>query len=463
MDVSNIISVTVSLSGPGISKIGFGEPGVLFYGDATVPSSNPITDLELVRRYNVSTALVDMVADGFATTDPVYYAVQAIASQTPAPNTVKVIRGGSGYTHAVELTPDLYTSGATIAVTVTKGATSRTYSQTAGGVSLAAEATAMAAAMNADASGWGTSGSGELTIAAVGNNVEIDDATPGNGEMWYYSARTNLSIDDVTADRGIATDLNAAAALDADWYGLVLADAFGGTEIAAASAWVASQDNKILISCTQDSDVLTGSGIGDTLKGLDRTATYLIHSKHSMSQCPSGAVAGRFLPLTPGTEMWALKTISGVTPSNYTAAEITAMTADFVNFYTGVEKGGVEIVAGNLYKGWNSGSSQGFIDTSRLIDALVFEVQSRVLAELRIADKVGYTNQGLSTIKKAILSAIRKFQPSGFATGSEFCNIPSLADISAADKAARDFNDVTFGATLAGGIAKVSVTGQLTV
>lgn len=462
MDISNIISVTVSLANPGISRLGFGEPGILFYGDDTVPVTNPITDLELVRRYTSSTALVDMVADGFATTDPVYYAAQAVVSQTPCPTTIKLIRGGSEFTHAVELTPDLFTSGATIAVTVTKGATSRTYSQTAGGVSLAAEATALAATMNADEPGWGTSGSGELTIAAVGNNVEIDAVSPANdGEMWYYSARTNLSINDVTADRGVATDLNAAAALDSDWYGLVLADAFGGVEIAAAAGWVAGQTNKILCAGTQDSDVLAGTGIGDTLKGLDRTATFLIHSKHSMSQVPGGAVAGRFLPLDPGTEMWCHKSISGVTPSSYTSAEITAMIADYVNFYSGVESGGVELVAGNLFKGWNSGSSQGFIDTTRLIDALVVEVQSRILAEQRSRDKLGYDNPGISAIKLAILGAIRAFQPAGFIPGSEFVNVPALADISAIDKAARDLPDVVFGATITGGIATVQITGQL--
>lgn len=464
MDISNIISATVSITTPGITRIGFGEPGVFFYGANTVPASNPITDLELVRRYNSSTALADMVSDGFATTDPVYMAVNAVVSQSPSPDTVKIIRGGTAYTHAVELTPTTYTSGATLAITIDKGGTSRDYEQTAGGSSLTAEATALAALLNADASGWGSSGTAELTIASSGSTVTLDAVSPANdGEMWYYSALTNLGIDDVTTDRGMATDLNAAVALDADWYGLVLADAFGGTEIAAAAGWVAGQTNKMLFASTQDTDVSDGSGIGDTLKGLNRRETFLQYSKHSMSQYPAGAVAGRFLPLDPGTEIWCHKDLSGVTPSNLTAAEVTALTADYVNFYSGVEIGGVTVVTGNLFKGWTSGSSETFGDTIRLIDALVVEIQTRVLSALRTANKVPYTDAGISTIKGAILAGIRAFQPDGFESGSEFCNVPAKSSISAVDIAARELPDILFGATLAGGICKVVITGQLSV
>lgn len=462
MDITNIVSVTVSLASAGVSKLGFGEPGVLFYGPDTVPTSNPITDLELVRRYSSSTALTDMQTDGFTATDPVYLAVQSIVSQSPHPSTVKVIRGGSAFTHAVELTPDTFTSGATISVTLSKGGTSRTYTQTAGGVSLDAEATALAAAMNADASGWGTSGSGELTIAGATSPVTIDAVSPANdGEMWYYSSLTNLSLDDVTTDRGMATDLGAAVAVDADWYELVLADAFGGAEITAASTWVAAQTNKALSCATQDADVMAGTGIGHDLSALNHTATHLIHSKHSMAEYPGGASAGRFLPLDPGTYARMHKSLTGVTPSRYTSSQLSAIHADYVNTYTGVTAGGVSIVTGNLFKGWASGSSESFIDTNRLIDATVFEVQSRVLAALRTADKIPYTDKGISTIKNEVLSGIRQFQPLGYETGSEFCNVPAKSSISSSDIEARDLPDITAGATLAGGIATVVITMQL--
>jgi len=465
MDISNIITATVSLSSPGITRIGFGEPGIFFYGANTIPASNPITDLELVRRYSSSTGLADMMTDGFATTDPVYLAAKAVVSQNPAPPTFKLIRGGTAFAHDVDLTVLTDTTGATISVTITKGTTSRTYTITAAGGGIPAEATALAAAINADVSGWGAGiGVPEFVVTPNGNNVEIRAVNPAfDGELWYYSAMTNVTITDVTADRGVATDLGAAVLLDADWYGLVLADAFGAIEIAAAAAWVAGRTNKILCAGTQDAAVMAGTGIGATLSGLNRTDTFLIHSKHSMAEYPGGAAAGRFLPLDPGTEMWCHKSLSGVTPSSYTAAQVANMTADYVNMYTGVEIGGISVVQGNLFKGWNSGSSEGFIDTTRLIDALVVEVQTRVLSALRAVDKIPFTDQGISTIKSAILAGIKAFQPEGFATGSEFCNVPALAAVSAVDRAARDLPDVVFGATLAGGIATVVITGQISV
>jgi hypothetical protein len=93
----------------------------------------------------------------------------------------------------------------------------------------------------------------------------------------------------------------------------------------------------------------------------------------------------------------------------------------------------------------------------------VVEVQTRVLSVLRSADKVPYTDEGISSIKGAVLAGIRVFQPEGFEVGSEFVNVPLKSSISAVDIAARDLPDVLFGATLAGGIATVVITGQISV
>jgi hypothetical protein len=468
MDISNVVSVTISVASPGVSRLGFGEPCVFFYGDSSTPAANPITNSERVRRYSAATVLSDMQDDGFATTDPAYLAAQAIVSQDPHPQTIKLARGGTAFTHAVEFEPTTTTEDEVCSFTMSKGGTSQTVSYTVtAGDTKNDIVTAMQASADADAAGFGTAGTGEITFAVSGGGagdiLEIDAVSPANdGEMWYYDDIENMTLEDVTADRGIATDLNTVIGVDADWYGLVLADAFGALEIDAAAGWASGQTNKILCASTQDTQVVSaGTGIGATLSSADYDETLLVYSNHSMSEYPGGAAAGRFLPETPGTEVWAMKSLSGVTPSNLSSSEVTNASDNYVNVYTGIEAGGVEIVRGNLWKGWSSGSSETFIDTIRLIDATVAEVQTRLLSLLRASSKLPYTNKGLASIKGGILNSIRKFQPLGYANGTEFCSVPDVDDVSDANKNARILPNVTFGATLAGAVLKITITAQV--
>lgn len=461
MDLNTIISVTISAASPALTKVGFGEPAI--YG--SVPTSI-IPASERTRRYSASTGLADMVSDGFPTTGNIYRAAQAILSQSPRPQTFKVLAGRKDYEHDFDLTPDTDASGETLEVTLESGGTSRTYTQTASGGGLAAEASALAALIDNDVAGWGSAGTGDFVVTASGNNVEIRASGAGGtpNKTWYISGRTNISVKDQSADRGIAADLAAILAADSDWYELIPADAFGATELALIASTIQSATNKIASVATQDSEVLTGVGIGDTLKAADRNRTSVYYSEHSMAEYIAAASAGRFLPETPGTVARMHKSLSGVTPSTLTTSEASAAHDDYVNTYEGVAVGGVTVAEGNLFKGWSSGSSETFIDTIRLIDALVFEVQARVLSLFRGAKKVPFTDAGIGQIKGAILAAIKVFEvtdPPGLTPGSAFCNVPKEADISAIDKAARRLPNVVFGAELAGAIATVTINGTL--
>jgi hypothetical protein len=459
MDLNTIIPVTISVGSPSITRLGFGEPGIFGYVPTTVIAASAKT-----KRYSTSTGLVDLVADGFATTDPVYLAAQAVAAQTPRPPTFKILCGRSTFTHDFDIAPSTFEAGETIEFTLTKGGVSRTYTRTAAGGSLAAEATAIAALLEADVLGWGAAGNTvEFVSAGVGDVVQVRAVVPGPGEngLWYVSARTNCTYTDQSADRGIAAEMTAILAADADWYMLIPADAFGAAELALLATSIQSATNKTMCAMSQDAAVIAGTGIGATLVAADRTRTMMTYSGASLKTYLSAGIAGRFLPETPGSEAWMYKSISGPIPDALTTSESSLAHADYTNTYEGISVGGVTVVNGNLYKGWTCGSSETFIDQIRLIDALVFEVQSRVLALFRASRKVPYTDKGIGQIKGAVLAAIRAYQPNGFVTGSEFCEVPKAADISAIDKATRTLPDVVFGATLSGAIATVTIAGTL--
>lgn len=450
-DLNTRYAITVNRTSATLSRAGFGEPLIFGYIDTGI-----IPVSQRTRRYSLASFAVDMVADGFATTDPVYLAMAQVAAQTPRPATAKVGRGALDYTHAVELEILTDTSGETILVTITKGTTSRSYERACAGGGIAAEATAVAALMNADASGWGTAGTGELTIAGVGTAVEIDAVSPANdNEMWYYDGLQNAGFTDVGTDRGMSTDLTAVAAYDNDWWGLVLADSFGATEIAAAATW-AESNKKLLCAATQDyTNASAGTGIASTLASASRDYTNLTYTPHALNQYPGAAVAGRFLPLPPGEIVWANKTLSGVTAATLTTAQISNLETDKCNYHD-LTKG-----VGVLFKGFVS--SGEFVDTIRLTDWTVTTVQEELLALALSVNKIPFTDAGVSQIEGVIRNVLRRKMPLAFEQDSDFFFAPKVADVSVADKSNRVLPDVVFGATFAGAIMTMTITANLAI
>jgi len=462
VDIANVIDITINVASPAVSRIGFGTPLIYSYS-LIVPAS------EMVREYSTSTGLADMVTDGFNVDDPAYLAATAIASQSPRPRTFKVARGTQAFDFDTNLTMLTDTVGETIDITITgedpavaNTLISQTYNRTCLGGGVPAEATAVAGLITAGL--WGAAG--DITAVAAVNDVQIRAQAAYANKMLYYSSVNNVSIADVTAFRTPQTDLAAIIAADPDWYMLICPDA-GTLDISTVTtgiaAWVQGQTNKMGCFQTQDSVVWAGTGIGDTLRGRNYTRSALVGSKHSMQEMPSAAYAGRFLPESPGTEVWAFKPLTGVTPSALTTAESGFAHADFVNTIEGITIGGQTVVTNQVFKGWTSGSSETFIDTIRLVDALVAEVQIRLLSLFTASRKVPYNDSGIGQVKAGILAAIRSFEGdnAGLLPGSAFCDVPLRADVAAADIAARELNNVVFGATLNGAVMKVTISATL--
>lgn len=458
MDLNTIIPVTISVGSPSITRIGFGEPGIFAYVPAaTIPTS------VRTRRYSSSTGLADMIADGFVTSDAAYLAASVVCSQSPRPPTFKILCGRLPFTFDSRITVPVVGTSDTIDITVigdspaTPGTLLEVTVSMAGTGNAnndAATLTGLLAATGFDP--------GTVTFTNTGApSAVIDvDGAAANDIAWFKDLH-NLTVIDNQADRGIAAEIAAILLADSDWYTLIPADAFGAAELTLLATAIQGATNKTMSAMSQESAVIAGTGIGATLSAADRTRTMMTYSGKSLSTYLSAAIAGRFLPEKPGTEVWAYKSVSGPSPDQLSTAESGLAHADYVNTYEGISVGGVTVVNGNLYKGWTSGSSETFMDQIRLIDALVFEVQARVLSLFRSSRKVPYTDKGIGQVKGAVLNAIRSFQPFGFVAGSEFCEVPSAADISAIDKAARSLPDVVFGATLAGAIMTVTIVGTL--
>jgi hypothetical protein len=113
MDLGSIISVTATLQNPALNRLSFGEPGLYGYVPiATIPAT------ERARRYSTATALSDLLTDGFAASDPIYLAATALCSQSPRPQTFKVLCGRSNFTFAGRLTCGATPATDTISLTI---------------------------------------------------------------------------------------------------------------------------------------------------------------------------------------------------------------------------------------------------------------------------------------------------------------------------------------------------------
>ena len=276
--------------------------------------------------------------------------------------------------------------------------------------------------------------------------------------MVWISGLHNVTVEDQTADRGIAAEYAAIIAADADWYALIPADAMGGAELVLLATATEAATNKCMYAQTQDSECAdAGTGIAHDLSAASRTKTCITFTLNDCGQYRNAARAGRFLPLDPGTYQECFKSLSGVTADTLTTAQLTNLHADFCDTYTGVASGGVTIVSGDLQRGWCCNSTESYMDTYRLIDATVSEIQTRVFSALRGADKIPYTDAGISTIRGAIIEAIKSFGPNAYDLSTVVCTVPSAAAVSAADRAARTLNNVSAGAQFAGAINRVNI------
>lgn len=452
MNISSYIHVTVSAAARGIRQATAEIPLLMAYHTKNT---------DRVREYR---QLSDLTADGFAVTDPVYLMANALLSQDRRVPSFKVGRRGLAPDHKVTLTVTGYAAASTVAVTISDGVKTRIYSQTAGGVTEDAEATALAALINADTDGWGTSGGAQFVCTAALHVVTIDSST--SGKLWFYDDFAQISFEDTTTDPGVATDLTAIRAADDDWYGLAL-DSTGALEGAALAAATASLE-KLVFLATQDTKNEAGTaGLGVTLKTAAYSNASAEYSQHSMAEYPACASMGYQLAWPPGAIDPALKTHVGITPSDLSATVISALQADYVNHYVTVVRDSGVYQDGVAANG-------DYLDVVHLEHYLTFRIREALWDLLRKSPKIPYTDKGAKAALASILSVIKAAARNAKAAGGEALvlvddegrstfsgDFTPAASQDPADKANRVFRGLTWRCELASSIRHIYVTGAL--
>lgn len=266
----------------------------------------------------------------------------------------------------------------------------------------------------------------------------------------------------------LETASDAIAAIHAensDWYGFTDAGNLEADTLQYAP-WAESQTKLFTTSiASADAIGVSAADTASTLKNANyfRTAWWYAAS---LGAWPQVAMAAKAFTILPGGETWANHRLAGVPVTNLTETQYTNLKGKNGNSFEPFR---------NLSLSQNGKVAGGeWIDVIRFRDWLVEEIRVEVLAAF-IDNRIPYTDKGIAVIRQRMIKSLdlgvrrggiapEALDPDngGRVIPSYVTSVPTLAQISTANKAARLLQDVTFVARLAGAIHTVEITGELT-
>lgn len=437
MPISDVVNISISVSGAGPTLAGFGEPMLLAY-------HTKYTDR--VREYS---SLQDVAAD-FAVTDPAYLMAQAVFAQIPAPPALKVGRRALPYTQVLNVTCLSTSATDTYKFSLrTPGGSWHDLSIASTGVpatDVATINTAVTALSIAHLTATHTTTPNVLILTmAAGYLLDIKPDV------------VHCSFADVTTDPGIVTDLTAIVAADPAFYG-ILSDSQSLAEIEALAANVEAQ-TYICVYNNSDTANADPASTTDVMYALKNSAYERTSGLFAQSQllCYSAAAwMGRLFPTTAGSENWAFKTLAGIPADALTTTQVHAVENKNASVYTAL--------AGLNLTQFGKTPGGEWIDIVRGTDALTNVMQIGILALQANSLKVPFTDAGVDMYRSVIVASLKQFIDSGFLadTPAPTVSLPVVSSVSATNKAARKLTPVNFSATLAGAINAATINGVLT-
>lgn len=205
MPLTDLVSITVNLTSPGVTRLGFGI-GLLLTCSATW--------VERQRTYNGLTA----VGADFATTTPEYLAAQAYFGQSPAPPQLVIGRVSGkpsrvnqiyiSSVQSIEYDVNVFVNGVVQKASFTPGAISAWSNNGGSGQAYTSGQLVTSDTGPVKVYKCITSGTGSTTTGPTGTGANITD---GTAHWKYQGALTNGTANDVIVD-GLVAAINALAA-----------------------------------------------------------------------------------------------------------------------------------------------------------------------------------------------------------------------------------------------------------
>ena len=235
-----------------------------------------------------------------------------------------------------------------------------------------------------------------------------------------------------------------------DFYAVVI-DSHDPDEVLAFAQTIEAM-TKIFGTSTSDRQVLSAistTDIASQLYDLNLERTFTIWSATADTEFPEAAWLHQLLEV-PGSNTWALKSLSGVTVSRLSETEVNVLGDKNVNYFRRV-KGAAIIMNGQMVSG-------EFIDNVVFLDWWKARVQEAVFFRMINSRKIPYTQQGATLIE----AEIRNINAQGIANGgiadtpAPTVQSPNVLVIPEAIRATRVMGDFVVNFRLAGAVHKVS-------
>jgi len=315
---------------------------------------------------------------------------------------------------------------------------------------------------------------GRIQVTATDGATYVDLAADTDGDWYSYLASSNFTIDDQTAEPTItlAEDLAAIKAADADFFGLAVVDAQSAAQLDAVAAWTEAEA-LIYVGHSADSDVEDDveTDIASTLVDAGYLQTKLFYSRINHGRFPDAALLGRMLPFTIGSAHWEYKDLAGILADDLSETVITRLTGSAQSptdskrclVYLEAVPTGTNVGTNITWGGLTSGGE--WIDIIQLIFLTHSRLQE-VAFNLQLASpKIPFTAGGIDQFKgKVELALDRLAAPpyNGYDPTSIVVEATALEDTTEADRQARYYDGISWGARVQGAIRAVNIGGKVT-
>lgn len=447
------------------SQAGFGTPMALAYHNFWP---------QVLRTFNVSTVLTELVGAGVPTSHPVYRMAQAVRSQRRKPAKIVIGKRTTPFIQVFEIRPLVSTEGHVYTFTFKDSAGLETVitRTVPAASSLAAEATAIAALIDPLVN---------VTAAAALGVVTV---TGTSGTSFSFSGLPNpseLALTETTADPGLTADLAVILTAAqrgrkaAEFYG-VACDVLGEATAKALFVWCQA-NSKVMIVRTTDAGVCDGAVTTDLatdVKALSYDCGFVMFAQAATADYRDLALLAVGLSYKPGTATFAYKNLIGIAADNLDSSQTTALEAKRVTYYVD------ELEVPHTFEGRVPNGE--FLDLRIASDLLAARIQERLFGRSLQEAAIPFTQAGIDIHRGLVLDVLKENTPDGpndpapailaprevDANGTVIEEGPivaplSIKDTSTVDRANRELREITFSARFRGAIHKVFVEGRIGV
>lgn len=315
-----------------------------------------------------------------------------------------------------------------------------------------------------------------LAFTVTNGTTHLDVVSTGTGAWFSYDEVTgNIAIEDRTAEPGttLATDLSAIQAADANFVGLLIADAQSSAQILAAAAWAETQQ-VVYLAHSMDSAVEqnVGTDVASLALGLGYFHTEVFYSRINHGRFPDAAFLGSFLGglfRAGDRKIAAFRQLSGIRPDELSATVVSRL----IGTPTAPADGKRVLIYGDVAAtGTNIGTActlGGLTAGGEWIDVIIglYFVETQIQTDAfsrMLSGPITFTVKGIAAFDASVTRSLQKCSAAPYNIldpASIETSFTALADVSDADKQARHYDGVRWIGKPQGAIQALDVGGNV--